>query len=150
MLCIFCYNCKKGTVSEICIVMQIYLFLTFHQAIDSRDSVAMALYSQCFAWIIKKINSRIKGKDDFKSIGILDIFGFENFEVCSKRSPHRLRCYVLKSIGLLLCDLGLPVSEGVIFPVRLLSFSRLTVSSSSVLTMQMKNFRNISTSTFFP
>lgn len=51
------------------------------QAIDSRDSMAMALYSQCFAWVIKKINSRIKSKEDFKSIGILDIFGFENFEV---------------------------------------------------------------------
>ncbi|XP_029446191.1 unconventional myosin-X isoform X2 [Rhinatrema bivittatum] len=55
--------------------------LNIEQAVDSRDSMAMALYSQCFAWIIKKINSRIKGKDDFKSIGILDIFGFENFEV---------------------------------------------------------------------
>ncbi|XP_060100292.1 unconventional myosin-X [Heteronotia binoei] len=55
--------------------------LSVQQAADSRDSMAMALYSQCFAWIIKKINSRIKGKDDFKSIGILDIFGFENFEV---------------------------------------------------------------------
>ncbi|ETE69173.1 Myosin-X, partial [Ophiophagus hannah] len=55
--------------------------LNIQQAIDSRDSAAMALYSQCFAWVIKKINSRIKGKDDFKSIGILDIFGFENFEV---------------------------------------------------------------------
>ncbi|KAM4688660.1 unconventional myosin-X [Discoglossus pictus] len=55
--------------------------LSIQQAVDSRDSVAMALYSQCFAWVIKKINSRIKGKDDFKSIGILDIFGFENFEV---------------------------------------------------------------------
>ncbi|XP_025021612.1 unconventional myosin-X isoform X2 [Python bivittatus] len=55
--------------------------LSVQQAIDSRDSAAMALYSQCFAWVIKKINSRIKGKDDFKSIGILDIFGFENFEV---------------------------------------------------------------------
>nr|XP_019838706.1 PREDICTED: unconventional myosin-X-like [Bos indicus] len=41
----------------------------------------MALYARCFEWVIKKINSRIKGKDDFKSIGILDIFGFENFEV---------------------------------------------------------------------
>lgn len=51
------------------------------QAIDSRDSMAMALYSQCFAWVIKKINSRIRSKEDFKSIGILDIFGFENFEV---------------------------------------------------------------------
>uniref|UniRef100_A0A8C4XVW3 Myosin X n=1 Tax=Gopherus evgoodei TaxID=1825980 RepID=A0A8C4XVW3_9SAUR len=51
--------------------------LSVQQAVDSRDSVAMALYSQCFAWVIKKINSRIRGKEDFKSIGILDIFGFE-------------------------------------------------------------------------
>lgn len=51
------------------------------QALDSRDSLAMALYSQCFNWIIGKINSRIRGTEDFKSISILDIFGFENFEV---------------------------------------------------------------------
>uniref|UniRef100_A0A3B4C8G7 Myosin X, like 1 n=1 Tax=Pygocentrus nattereri TaxID=42514 RepID=A0A3B4C8G7_PYGNA len=55
--------------------------LTVEQAIDSRDSVAMALYSQCFSWIIMRINQKINGKDNFKSIGILDIFGFENFEV---------------------------------------------------------------------
>ncbi|MCJ8732972.1 hypothetical protein PDJAM_G00217640 [Pangasius djambal] len=55
--------------------------LTVEQALDSRDSVAMALYSQCFYWIITRINLKIKGKDDFKCIGILDIFGFENFEV---------------------------------------------------------------------
>ncbi|XP_060786441.1 unconventional myosin-X-like isoform X3 [Neoarius graeffei] len=55
--------------------------LTVEQALDSRDSVAMALYSQCFYWIITRINQKIKGKDDFKCIGILDIFGFENFEV---------------------------------------------------------------------
>ncbi|XP_061547547.1 unconventional myosin-X isoform X2 [Phycodurus eques] len=55
--------------------------LTVEQAVDSRDSVAMALYSQCFSWIIMRINQKIKGKDNFKCIGILDIFGFENFEV---------------------------------------------------------------------
>ncbi|XP_077416110.1 unconventional myosin-X isoform X2 [Vanacampus margaritifer] len=55
--------------------------LTIEQAVDSRDSVAMALYSQCFSWIILTINQKIKGKENFKSIGILDIFGFENFEV---------------------------------------------------------------------
>uniref|UniRef100_A0A665WVU8 Unconventional myosin-X-like n=1 Tax=Echeneis naucrates TaxID=173247 RepID=A0A665WVU8_ECHNA len=55
--------------------------LTVEQAVDSRDSVAMALYSQCFSWIIMRINQKIKGKDNFKSVGILDIFGFENFEV---------------------------------------------------------------------
>lgn len=62
------------------------------QAVDSRDSVAMALYSQCFSWIILKINQKIKGKENFKSIGILDIFGFENFEVrylSSFLSAHR-------------------------------------------------------------
>ncbi|XP_058889480.1 unconventional myosin-X-like isoform X1 [Acipenser ruthenus] len=55
--------------------------LTIEQAVDSRDSMAMALYSQCFSWIIMKINAKIKGKDSFKSVGILDIFGFENFQV---------------------------------------------------------------------
>uniref|UniRef100_A0A8C1KFI9 Myosin X n=1 Tax=Cyprinus carpio TaxID=7962 RepID=A0A8C1KFI9_CYPCA len=55
--------------------------LTVEQAVDSRDSMAMALYSQCFTWIIRKLNSRINGNEDFRSIGILDIFGFENFEV---------------------------------------------------------------------
>uniref|UniRef100_A0A8D0BVC4 Unconventional myosin-X-like n=1 Tax=Salvator merianae TaxID=96440 RepID=A0A8D0BVC4_SALMN len=55
--------------------------LNVEQAADSRDSLAMALYSQCFSWIIGKINSKIKGKENFKSVGILDIFGFENFQV---------------------------------------------------------------------
>uniref|UniRef100_A0A803WF43 Myosin X n=1 Tax=Ficedula albicollis TaxID=59894 RepID=A0A803WF43_FICAL len=48
---------------------------------DSRDSLSMALYSQCFSWLISKINTKIKGKENFKSVGILDIFGFENFQV---------------------------------------------------------------------
>ncbi|XP_059823439.1 unconventional myosin-X-like [Hypanus sabinus] len=55
--------------------------LTTEQAADSRDSLSMALYSQCFSWIIRKINNKIRGKDNFRSIGILDIFGFENFEI---------------------------------------------------------------------
>ncbi|XP_030309911.1 unconventional myosin-X-like isoform X3 [Calypte anna] len=55
--------------------------LTVEQAADSRDSLAMALYSQCFSWLISKINTKIRGKENFKSVGILDIFGFENFQV---------------------------------------------------------------------
>ncbi|XP_068605079.1 unconventional myosin-X [Brachionichthys hirsutus] len=55
--------------------------LTVEQAVDSRDSMAMALYAQCFNWITCKLNDRIRGREDFKSISILDIFGFENFEV---------------------------------------------------------------------
>ncbi|XP_041478739.1 unconventional myosin-X-like isoform X4 [Lytechinus variegatus] len=41
----------------------------------------MKLYAQCFRWIIQKINNRIKGFGTYCSIGVLDIFGFENFEV---------------------------------------------------------------------
>uniref|UniRef100_A0A669PQK6 Myosin X n=1 Tax=Phasianus colchicus TaxID=9054 RepID=A0A669PQK6_PHACC len=55
--------------------------LTVEQAADSRDSLSMALYSQCFSWLISKINTKIKGRENFKSVGILDIFGFENFQV---------------------------------------------------------------------
>ena len=53
------------------------------QATDSRDSLAMALYSQLFKWIISKLNVSLKGPETFHSIGILDIFGFENFQVNS-------------------------------------------------------------------
>lgn len=77
------------------------------QAVDSRDSVAMALYSQCFSWIIMKINQKIKGKENFKSIGILDIFGFENFEVLtslffnlSTQSQVVLICFLYKEINI--------------------------------------------------
>lgn len=66
------------------------------QAVDSRDSMAMALYSQCFNWIICTLNRRIKGKEDFKSISILDIFGFENFEVSAQCRTYIYRsCWVV-------------------------------------------------------
>ena len=55
--------------------------LTVEQAVDARDSVAMALYQACFKWLIHKINIRLLGPKDFFSIGVLDIFGFENFKV---------------------------------------------------------------------
>ncbi|XP_046839992.1 unconventional myosin-X-like isoform X2 [Xenia sp. Carnegie-2017] len=54
--------------------------LTIPQAEDSRDSMSMALYACTFKWIIQRINARIKGTPSQVSIGILDIFGFENFE----------------------------------------------------------------------
>ncbi|XP_073237058.1 unconventional myosin-X-like isoform X2 [Porites lutea] len=55
--------------------------LSVEQALDSRDSMAMNLYACTFKWLINKINQRIKGNDSFSSIGVLDIFGFENFDV---------------------------------------------------------------------
>jgi len=58
--------------------------LTVDQAIDSRDAVAMALYQACFKWLIQKINVKLKGPKEFFTIGVLDIFGFENFKVSLK------------------------------------------------------------------
>lgn len=52
-----------------------------HQACDSRDSVCMSLYANIFRWILDRINDRLLGKETFKFVGVLDIFGFENFEV---------------------------------------------------------------------
>ena len=44
--------------------------------------MAMALYANLFRWVLKKINVRLLGPDSaFCSVGVLDIFGFENFDV---------------------------------------------------------------------
>lgn len=53
------------------------------QAADTRDSLAMSLYGRMFKWIIQRINSSLKGSESFHAVGVLDIFGFENFEVNS-------------------------------------------------------------------
>jgi hypothetical protein len=50
--------------------------------------MAMALYACTFKWIIERINARVKGISNYASIGILDIFGFENFEVSFTEAKH--------------------------------------------------------------
>ncbi|ODN02660.1 Myosin-VIIa [Orchesella cincta] len=52
------------------------------QAVDVRDAFAKGIYGRLFVWIVSKINSAIfhpRGGVHM-SIGVLDIFGFENFE----------------------------------------------------------------------
>lgn len=42
----------------------------------------MRLYANLFRWILGQINARIRGAvEKFAFVGILDIFGFENFTV---------------------------------------------------------------------
>ncbi|XP_067418487.1 myosin-IIIa isoform X2 [Emydura macquarii macquarii] len=59
---------------------------TMEKAIDVRDAVAKALYGRLFSWIVNRINTLLKPdkllseNDDGLNIGILDIFGFENFK----------------------------------------------------------------------
>jgi myosin heavy subunit len=44
-----------------------------------RDAFAKFLYDKLFSWLVIKLNLSINSKISSKSIGLLDIFGFENF-----------------------------------------------------------------------
>jgi myosin III len=56
------------------------------QVCDVRDAFAKALYGRLFSWIVNQINHHIQPVHESKSnysIGLLDIFGFENLEMNS-------------------------------------------------------------------
>ncbi|XP_036070844.1 myosin VIIAa [Oryzias melastigma] len=63
--------------------------LSMEQALDVRDAFVKGIYGRLFVWIVEKINAAIykpsssQPKAARRSIGLLDIFGFENFAVNS-------------------------------------------------------------------
>uniref|UniRef100_A0AAQ5XF83 Myosin VIIAa n=1 Tax=Amphiprion ocellaris TaxID=80972 RepID=A0AAQ5XF83_AMPOC len=63
--------------------------LSMEQALDVRDAFVKGIYGRLFVWIVEKINAAIykppssQPKALRRSIGLLDIFGFENFTVNS-------------------------------------------------------------------
>ncbi|XP_039084640.1 unconventional myosin-VIIa [Hyaena hyaena] len=63
--------------------------LSREQALDVRDAFVKGIYGRLFVWIVDKINAAIykppsqEVKSSRRSIGLLDIFGFENFAVNS-------------------------------------------------------------------
>jgi len=54
------------------------------EAQSSRDALAKAVYSKLFSWVVSQINSSLMDANaktsDAGILGILDIYGFENFE----------------------------------------------------------------------
>eukprot|EP00013_Stygamoeba_regulata_P010187 CAMPEP_0177679212 /NCGR_PEP_ID=MMETSP0447-20121125/29476_1 /TAXON_ID=0 /ORGANISM="Stygamoeba regulata, Strain BSH-02190019" /LENGTH=948 /DNA_ID=CAMNT_0019188375 /DNA_START=114 /DNA_END=2960 /DNA_ORIENTATION=- len=62
---------------------KITMNLSVEQASASRDALAKVLYSNLFDWLISRMNAIIHRADATNFMGILDIFGFENFAVNS-------------------------------------------------------------------
>uniref|UniRef100_A0A4W4E2S9 Myosin VIIAb n=1 Tax=Electrophorus electricus TaxID=8005 RepID=A0A4W4E2S9_ELEEL len=63
--------------------------LSMDQGLDVRDAFVKGIYGRMFVWIVDKINAAIcrvpsiENKVNCRSIGLLDIFGFENFTINS-------------------------------------------------------------------
>uniref|UniRef100_A0ACB8F1G7 Unconventional myosin-IXb n=1 Tax=Sphaerodactylus townsendi TaxID=933632 RepID=A0ACB8F1G7_9SAUR len=62
---------------------------SLNEAVTARDSMAKSMYSALFDWIVLRINHALLNKKDMEesvtclSIGVLDIFGFEDFKTNS-------------------------------------------------------------------
>ncbi|XP_052238013.1 myosin-IIIb-like isoform X2 [Dreissena polymorpha] len=58
---------------------------SMHEALDVRDAMSKALYGRLFSWIVNKCNvllqpdGQLYKQEEINIIGLLDIFGFENF-----------------------------------------------------------------------
>ncbi|MGH0114779.1 UNVERIFIED_CONTAM: hypothetical protein FKN15_049559 [Acipenser sinensis] len=84
--------------------------LSFKQAKDSRDAFVKAIYGRLFVWIVNKINDAIykppsaDPKNIRRSIGLLDIFGFEKFktnsfeQLCINFANEQLQQFFVKHV----------------------------------------------------
>uniref|UniRef100_A0A3Q4HKD0 Unconventional myosin-VIIa-like n=1 Tax=Neolamprologus brichardi TaxID=32507 RepID=A0A3Q4HKD0_NEOBR len=83
--------------------------LTSAQAMDGRDAFVKGIYGRLFIWIVEKINSAIYKPPDEEneakqSIGLLDIFGFENFsknsfeQLCINFANEQLQQFFVKHV----------------------------------------------------
>ncbi|KAJ8418640.1 hypothetical protein AAFF_G00001390 [Aldrovandia affinis] len=82
--------------------------LSCSQAMGGRDAFAKAIYGKMFLWIVEKINSAIHkpaSEDSYRQcIGLLDIFGFEDFtqnsfeQLCINFANEQLQQFFVKHV----------------------------------------------------
>uniref|UniRef100_A0AAQ5XP86 Myosin IXb n=1 Tax=Amphiprion ocellaris TaxID=80972 RepID=A0AAQ5XP86_AMPOC len=98
---------KRRVVTANCTVVSQY---TLQEASTMRDSMAKSLYGALFDWIILHINHALLNRRDMEesisclSIGVLDMFGFENLQtnsfeqLCINYSHETLQYYINQNI----------------------------------------------------
>lgn len=58
--------------------------MSLQQVVNARDALAKHIYAQLFSWIVEHINKALHTSlKQHSFIGVLDIYGFETFEINS-------------------------------------------------------------------
>ncbi|TSM68897.1 Myosin-IIIb [Bagarius yarrelli] len=123
LLCIGAEELQEALTSH-CVVTRgetIIRTNTVDKATDVRDAMSKALYGRLFSWIVNRINALLQ--PDTKScaaesgmyVGILDIFGFENFkknsfeQLCINIANEQIQFYFNQHIFALEQHVAAPV-----------------------------------------
>ena len=86
--------------------------LSAEQCIDSRDALSQGIYVNVFEWIVEQLNAHQRpdggiptgGGHDERFVGLLDIFGFENFkhnsfeQLCINFTNEKLQAHFMDAL----------------------------------------------------